>query len=109
MLPASPSSPLRDTQLEMTLHRATLSEETRISVRDLREHMSDHIRHVSSGGSVVVTSRGRPVMRLVPVDPAQPIAPALRYLHAQALGTLPGAVRPRVEVALTLQLLDDLA
>lgn len=31
MLPASPSSPLRDTQLEMTLHRATLSEETRIS------------------------------------------------------------------------------
>ena len=42
-----------------------MPEETRISVRDLREHMSDHIRHVSSGGSVVVTSGGQPVMRLV--------------------------------------------
>ncbi len=50
-----------------------MPEETRISVRDLREHMSDHIRHVSSGGSVLVTSRGRAVARLVPVDPAQPI------------------------------------
>lgn len=36
------------------------------SVRELREHLAEHLQKVAAGGSVVVTSRGQPVARLVP-------------------------------------------
>ncbi len=45
--------------------------ETKVTVRDLRQHLSDHLRSVQAGGTVVVTSRGTPVARLVPALPAQ--------------------------------------
>jgi len=60
-----------------------MRQETTISVRDLRDHLSEHIRHVSGGGSVVVTSRGRPVMRLTPVEPSQPIERPFGFMKGQ--------------------------
>jgi prevent-host-death family protein len=45
--------------------------ETRTTVRELRQHLSDHLRRVVGGGTVLVTSRGEPVARLVPVAPAK--------------------------------------
>jgi len=60
-----------------------MPQETTISVRDLRDHLSEHIRHVSGGGSVVVTSRGRPVMRLMPVEPPQPIERPFGFMKGQ--------------------------
>ena len=42
------------------------------SVRELREHLAEHIQKVSSGATLVVTSRGQPVARLVPYAQPQP-------------------------------------
>lgn len=47
-----------------------MPDEVKVSVRELREHLSDHLRRVSGGGSVVVTRNGEPVARLGPVLPA---------------------------------------
>jgi prevent-host-death family protein len=60
-----------------------MSVETTITVRDLREHLSEHIRHVTSGGSVVVTSRGQPVVRLVRVEPVQPVERPFGFMKGQ--------------------------
>jgi len=42
------------------------------SVRELREHLAEHLQKVAAGGSVVVTSRGQPVARLVPYTQPKP-------------------------------------
>jgi prevent-host-death family protein len=44
-----------------------MSREIKVAVRDLRAHLSDHLRRVTRGASVMVTSRGQPMARLVPV------------------------------------------
>ncbi len=36
------------------------------SVRELREHLAEHLQRVAAGASIVVTSRGEPVARIVP-------------------------------------------
>ncbi len=46
-----------------------MPDEVKVSVRELREHLSDHLRRVSGGGSVVITRNGEPVARLGPVLP----------------------------------------
>lgn len=40
-----------------------------ISVSDAKATLSQQIRHVKRGGQILITERGRPVARLVPVDP----------------------------------------
>ena len=37
-----------------------------ISVRDFKDHLSEYLRRVQAGESIVVTSHGRAVARLVP-------------------------------------------
>jgi prevent-host-death family protein len=39
-----------------------------VSIRDLKAKLSRYLREASSGQDVVVTSRGRPVVRLLPVS-----------------------------------------
>lgn len=41
----------------------------RIGVRELRQHASQYLHRVQQGETVEVTQRGRPVARLVPLDP----------------------------------------
>lgn len=40
-----------------------------VGVRELKDHLSHYLRAVRQGESVVVTVRGKPVARLVPVSP----------------------------------------
>ena len=42
--------------------------EAKVSVRDFRGRLSEHLRRVQRGQSVLVTSNGEPVARLVPVE-----------------------------------------
>ena len=44
-----------------------------LAVKDFRARLADCLGIVASGGSVVVTSRGRPVARLVAPEPARSI------------------------------------
>ncbi len=46
-----------------------------VGVRDLKARLSEHLRRVRQGSPIVVTSRGRPVARLVPVGPPAPGGP----------------------------------
>jgi len=39
------------------------------SVRELKAHLSEYLRHVAAGEEVVVTSHGKPVARLTAVLP----------------------------------------
>ena len=43
-------------------------------MRELHDQLSRYLRHVDSGGEVVVTMRGRRVARLSKVDDADPLA-----------------------------------
>ena len=39
-------------------------------IRDLRDHLSRHLERVRAGEELLVTDRGRPIARLVPVEAA---------------------------------------
>lgn len=39
-----------------------------VGVRELHDHLSEYVGHVSKGGEVIVTIRGKRVARLGPVD-----------------------------------------
>jgi len=56
----------------MTLHSEELKAE--VGVRELHDQLSRYVRHVGSGGDVVITMRGRRVARLSMVDDADPLA-----------------------------------
>jgi prevent-host-death family protein len=42
------------------------------SVRELREQLAEHLQKVSAGATLVVTSRGQPVARLIPYAQPKP-------------------------------------
>jgi prevent-host-death family protein len=41
-----------------------------IGIREFKEQLSGHIREVKKGATLVITERGKPVARLLPVAPA---------------------------------------
>lgn len=43
--------------------------ETTVGIREFKSRLSSYVRRVKSGATVVITDRGRPVGRLVPVSP----------------------------------------
>ncbi len=57
--------------------------ELRVGVRDLKARLSEYLRQVSQGQTVIITDHGRPVGRLSPVD--QPINERLQALQAAGL------------------------
>ncbi len=40
-----------------------------IGIRELRQNASKYLRRVAGGETLVITDRGRPVARLVPIQP----------------------------------------
>jgi prevent-host-death family protein len=56
-----------------------------VAVRELKDRLSELLRRAEAGEEIVVTSHGRPVARLVPVDPfaATNSAEALQRLRSQ--------------------------
>ncbi len=45
-----------------------------VSVRELRQNLSVHLRRVADGSTLTVTSRGEPVALLAPLAGADPLA-----------------------------------
>ena len=46
----------------------------RVGIRDLKTHLSRHLKHVQAGARIVVTDRGRSIATIVPIAPAPDIA-----------------------------------
>ena len=57
--------------------------EKRIGVRDLKAHLSEYLRLIREGHTVIITSHNRPVGRLFPVD--QDLEERLKSLQAAGL------------------------
>jgi len=63
-----------------------------VGVREFHDHLSRYVRHVASGGEVIVTMRGKRIARLAPVDLHDP----LEGLRSRGLVSDPSAAwRPR--------------
>lgn len=62
---------------------------TEVSVRELKNRLSAHLRRVREGRELVITSRGEPVARLVPASAGPPTEAEV----VARLGALPW-VRP---------------
>lgn len=77
-----------------------MSENT-VGVRELKAHFSSHLRRVKAGGTVVITERGKPVGRIVPVAPSLEeklkgmVRSGLAHWDGTPLG--PPPPRPRVK------------
>jgi prevent-host-death family protein len=62
--------------------------ELRVGVRDLKARLSEYLRQVSQGQTVIITDHGRPVGRLSQVD--QPLDERLKALQDAGLVTWNG-------------------
>lgn len=72
----------------MTLHpRGALTVE--VGVRELHDQLSKYVRHVSDGGEVIVTMRGRPVARMAPVERDDP------FVELRARGLIQTPTQPK--------------
>jgi len=69
-----------------------------VSVRELKNRLGYYLRNVRQGSSLVVTARGRPVARLIPISPpartALPPQLEQRMWELAAKGFLTWAGRP---------------
>ena len=65
-----------------------------VSVRNLKDHLSEYLRRVQNGQAVTVTDHGRPVAALVPLK-RKPDSPAARLAQLEASGevTAPTSTR----------------
>jgi prevent-host-death family protein len=59
-----------------------------VGIRELKAHLSSYLRQVKSGASIVITERGNPVGRIVPVSPS--LETRLQELIAAGLVTWSG-------------------
>jgi prevent-host-death family protein len=64
-----------------------------VGVRELRSHLSAHLQRVKAGQTVVVTEHGRPVAKLIPVEPTRLPANVAQLLETGA-ATWSGEVLP---------------
>jgi prevent-host-death family protein len=76
----------------MTPHASRARRE--VGIRELHDQLSRYVGEVATGEEIVVTSRGRPVARLVPIDDApDPLA----ELRARGLVREPTQPRRRAD------------
>lgn len=52
--------------------------ETEVGIRDLKAQLSKYLRRVKAGYTVLITDRGKPVGRIIPVD--QPLEARLQAM-----------------------------
>lgn len=43
--------------------------ETEVGIRELKAHLSRYLRRVKAGATLVITERGKPIGRLLPIKP----------------------------------------
>ena len=68
-----------------------------VSVRELRDHLSEYLRSVENGATVLVTSHNRPVARLVAAEPppeGMPEIPGVRWAKGKGKLSKPVSSRP---------------
>jgi|GEM_PF-773377 len=73
---------------------------TSVSIRELKDHLSSYVRRIRAGEHVVLTSRRRPVARILPIEESggfgQPALSLVRWSREKPRG---GSERPRIEDA----------
>jgi len=62
---------------------------TSISAADANRHFSDVLRRVREGQSIVVTSHGRPVAKIVPIDEGDRVVAGARAALLERLRAAP--------------------
>ena len=73
---------------------------TTVSIRVLKDHLSSYVRRIRAGEEVVLTSRHRPVARMLPIEePGQDGVTGLRLLRWSGEKPCGGSQRPRVNNA----------
>jgi prevent-host-death family protein len=77
----------------MTLH----GEELEVGVRELHDRLSEYLEKVVGGKEVVVTRRGKPVARLIPVEGEPPIDDLVRRGLIRMPKHARRPARPRIE------------
>jgi prevent-host-death family protein len=75
----------------------------KVGIQDLQKHLSSHINELKQGDTLVITKRGRPVARVVPVKlPDVPVDEKILLLIAAGLvswnGRRPSSEGPRASV-----------
>jgi prevent-host-death family protein len=63
-----------------------------VSVKELKNRLTQHLRRVKQGEKVIITDRGKPIALIQPIQSAAPVASLqarLAKLAAQGLVTLP--------------------
>lgn len=74
--------------------------ETTVGIRELKARLSAYLRHVRSGRTLVITRRGKPIGRIVPLRPS--VEWRVQELAEAGLVTWSGRkLRPRQPVART--------
>ena len=74
----------------------------RVGIRDLKAHLSRHLKHVQAGERIVVTDRGRSIATIAPIEPAPDLAWTRRLVtegRARWEGGKPAGPRRPVGIA----------
>ncbi len=69
--------------------------EVTVGVRELKAHLSEYLRKVQSGQTLVITDHGQAVGRMIPVE--QPLEERLRSLQEAGLLAWNGKTLPPME------------
>ncbi|HEY4575544.1 MAG TPA: type II toxin-antitoxin system prevent-host-death family antitoxin [Thermoanaerobaculia bacterium] len=73
----------------------TIENIRKIGIRDLQRHLSSNIEALQKGDILVVTRRGRPVARILPVElPEVPVDEKMELVIAAGLGSWNGRRLP---------------
>jgi prevent-host-death family protein len=75
---------------------------TAVGIREAKEKFSHYIKMVQKGATVVITERGRPVGKIVPIAPQRtPISERVRRLEESGVLEITG-LKPVAKVTLPL-------
>ena len=89
--------------------------ELQVGIRELKSRLSHYMRQVKSGRTVTITDRGKPVGRIVPLEPEQSLEERLKAMQAagllewngQKLGPMEPVARTRGDRTVADLLLED--
>ena len=48
-----------------------MSQTTRVGVREAKIHLSRYLKMVKKGAKVIITDRGKPVGKIIPIEPSE--------------------------------------
>ncbi len=77
----------------------------RVGIREAKVHLSRYLRMVRKGAEIVITDRGKPVGKIVPIEQIElPLAERVKRLEDQGIiirqaGELPGKIPTAIPLA----------